>query len=204
MASRRRRSASTVFSTSDLLLGDVDRDADQMRRDFARLLDQLAARAQPDPVAVGMAHAEGVVDRGGLGFGELCGKLIEMQVVRMDQRIDLAEAQELVLRFEAEDREHRMRPEDAATPELPVPQPATAAIERGVDAGAHGFVDEVGFARARGLPVKGKAEDQHDEAGGGGQRDGQRRVGPPGRQRIRAPVQTVTWPCPELSQCTVA
>ena len=80
-----------------LLLGDVDGDADQVRGDFARLLDQLAARAQPDPVAVGVAHAEGVVDRRGLGFGELGGELIEVQVVGMDQRIDLAEAQELVL-----------------------------------------------------------------------------------------------------------
>ena len=171
-----------------LLLGDVDGDADQVRRDFARLLHQLAARAQPHPVAVGVTHAEGVVDRRGPGFGELCGKLIEMQVLRMHQRIDLAEAQELVLRLEPEDREHRMRPEDAAAPELPVPQPAAAAVERGVDAGAHGLVDDVGLARARRLPVEGEAEDQHDEAGGGRQRDGERRVGAPGRQRIGAPV----------------
>jgi hypothetical protein len=59
-------------------------------------------------VAGGVAHPEGVIDIRGLGFGELCGELIEMQVVRMDQRVDLAEAQELVLRFEPEDREHRM------------------------------------------------------------------------------------------------
>ncbi len=45
-----------------LLLGDVDRDADQMRARLARLAHQLAARAQPDPVAVGVAHAEGVID----------------------------------------------------------------------------------------------------------------------------------------------
>ena len=104
-----------------LLLGDVDGDADQVRRGLARLLHQLAARAQPHPVAVGVAHAEGVVDRRGLGFGELCGKLIEMQVLRMDQRIDLAEAQQLVLRLEPQDREHRMRPEDAAARRAPSP-----------------------------------------------------------------------------------
>ena len=45
-----------------LLLGDVDRDADQMQAGLAGLAHQLAARAQPDPFAAGMAHAEVVVD----------------------------------------------------------------------------------------------------------------------------------------------
>ena len=80
-----------------------------------------------------------------------------------------------------------MRPEDAAAGDVPVPQAAAAAVERGVDAGAHGFVDHVGFARARRLPVEGKAEDQHHEAGGGGERHGQRGVGAPDwRARRRA------------------
>ena len=46
-----------------LLLGDVDGDPDQMRSAVAGLLDQLAAGAQPYPVAVGVAHPEGVVDQ---------------------------------------------------------------------------------------------------------------------------------------------
>ena len=46
-----------------LLLGDVDGDADQMQAGLARLAHQFAAGAQPDPVAVGVAHAEGMVDR---------------------------------------------------------------------------------------------------------------------------------------------
>ena len=79
-----------------------------------------------------------------------------------------------------------MRPEDAAAREVPVPQAAAAAVERGVDAAAHRVVDQVGFARARRLPVEGEAEDQHDEAGGGGERDGQRGVGAPGRERVAA------------------
>ena len=81
-----------------------------------------------------------------------------------------------------------MRPEDAAAREVPVPQPAAAAIERRVDAAAHGVVDVVGLARARRLPVECEAEDQHHEAGGGRERDGERGVGAPRRQRLRAPV----------------
>ena len=69
-----------------LLLGDVDGDADQVQARLAGLAHQLAARAQPDPVAVGVAHAEVVVDGVGLGVGELGGELVELDVVGMDQR----------------------------------------------------------------------------------------------------------------------
>ena len=89
-----------------------------------------------------------------------------------------------VARLQSQDREHGVRPEHAAAREVPVPQSAAAAVERGIDARAHGLVDRVGFARARRLPVEGEAQDEHDEAGGGRERDGQRRVGDPGRQRI--------------------
>ncbi len=82
-----------------------------------------------------------------------------------------------------------MRPEHAPAREVPVPQPAAAAVERGVDARAHGLVDHVGLARARRLPVEGEAEDQHDEAGGGGERHRQRGVGAPGGERLGAPLQ---------------
>ena len=151
-----------------LLLGDVDGDADQVQARLAGLVHQLAARAQPHPVAVGMPHAEGAVDGAGPGVGELRGELVELHVVRVHQRADLAEGQQVVLRLEPEDGEHGMRPEDAAAREVPVPQAAAAAVERGVDAAAHRVVDEVGFARAHRLPVEGKAEDQQHEAGGGG------------------------------------
>ena len=169
-----------------LLLGDVDRDADQVRAAVAGLVHQLAARAQPHPVAAGMAHAEVVVDRVGLGVGQLARELVEMDVLRVHELVDLAEAQQLVARLEPQDREHGMRPEDAAAGEVPVPQAATAAVERGVDALAHRLVDHVGLARARRLPVEGEAEDQHHEPGGGRERDGQRRVGEPGGERVAA------------------
>ncbi len=84
-----------------LLLGDVDRDADQMQARLARLAHQLAARAQPHPVAVGVAHAEGVIDGGRLGIGEFGRELVEPQVVRMDQRADVAERQQVVLGLQA-------------------------------------------------------------------------------------------------------
>ena len=121
----------------------------------------------------------------GLGVGKLRRELIELQIVRMNEHADLAEGQQLFARLQSEDLEHRVRPENAAARKIPVPQAAPAAIERRVDARAHGVVDHVGFARPRCLPMERKSEDQQHEAGGGEQRDGERRVGPPGAQRTR-------------------
>ena len=104
----------------------------------------------------------------------------------MDVFVDFAERHQFVARVETENCEHRMRPEDASAREVPVPQSAASAIERGIDAAADGVIDEVGLARACRLPVEGEAEDQQHEAGGGGQCDGQRGVGAPGRERIAA------------------
>ncbi len=166
-----------------LLLGDVDGDADQMQAGLARLAHQLAARAQPDPMTVGVAHAEGVVDEGQFGIDQLGGELIKLHVIRMHQGAHVAEGEQIVLALQAEDFEHRLRPEDAAACEVPIPQAAAATVERGVDAAADGFVDDVRFARARGLPVERKAEDQHHKAGGGGERDGERGERAPGGER---------------------
>src|SRR6185437_5080078 len=63
--------------------------------------------------------------------------------------------------------------------QVPVPQSAAAAVERGVDPAAHRVVDEIAFACPGRLPVEGEAEDQYDKTGGGGQRHGQRRVRSP-------------------------
>ncbi len=172
-----------------LLLGDVDRDADQVHARVAGLPHQLAAGAQPDPFAAGVQHAELVVDRLGLGVGELGCDLVEPDVVGMHQAAHFAERHQVVARRDPQNREHRMRPEDAAAGEVPVPQPAAAAIERRVDAASHRVVDRVGLACARGLPVKREAQDQQHEAGGRGQRDGQRGVGAPWRERIAAQLQ---------------
>jgi hypothetical protein len=124
-----------------------------------------------------VAHAKIVIDRPGLAVCELGCDLIELDVLGMDERVDLAEGQEFVARIEPEDREHGMRPEDTPACKVPVPQAAAAAIEGGVDAPAHHVVDHVGFARTRRLPVKRKAEDQHHEPGRRRQRHGERGVG---------------------------
>ena len=166
-----------------LLLGDVDGDADEMRPRFARLAYQFAARAQPDPMAVGVAHAEGVVDKGQFGVDEFGREFVKLHVVRMHQSADVAEGEQVVLALQSEDFEHRLRPEDAAAGEVPIPQAAAATVERGIDAAADGFVDDVRLARARGLPVERKAEDQHNKAGGSGQRDGERGERAPGGKR---------------------
>ena len=169
-----------------LLLGDVDRDADQMQARLARLVHQLATGAQPHPVAVGVAHAESVIDGGGVGFGEFGGEIVEQQVVGVGQRAHVVERQQVVFGLQPENVEHRLRPVDAPAPEVPIPQAAAAAVERGIDAAADRLIDHVCFARARRLPVEGKAEDEHDEPGGGGQRDGQRGERTPAGERRAA------------------
>ena len=157
------------FLDQVFLFGNVDGDADQMQTGLAGLAHQLAARAQPYPVAGGVTHAEGVIDRGRCRIGELSRELVEPYVVRMHQRIDIAERQQIVLSVEAEDFEHRLGPEDAAAGEVPVPQPAAATVERGIDAAADRFIDQVRFPRPCRLPMKGEAENEHDKAGGGRQ-----------------------------------
>ena len=189
MASRRRMSAAAVRSTSVFCSVISTADADQMHAGLAGLLHQLAAHPQPDPFAAGVVHAEVVVDGAGLGVGELGRDLVELDVVGMHELADLAEGHQIVAGRKSQDREHRMRPENPAAREVPVPEAAASAVQRGVDAAAHGVVDRVGFARARGLPVKGKAQDQQHEAGGGRERDGQRGVGAPGRERIAAQLE---------------
>src|SRR5262249_17328812 len=140
-----------------LLLGDIDRNADKMRP-ATRLLDQLAACAQPYPIAFGVAHAKGMIDERCSGVGKLNREVIELNILRMDEGIHFAKAQQTVARGQTENCEHGMRPEDAPACEVPVPQPAATAIERGIDARTHGFIDYVRFACARSLPMKRKAE----------------------------------------------
>ena len=168
------------------LLGDVDGDADQMQGRFAVLARQFAARPQPQPAAVGVAHAKGMIDRLHFGVGKLRRQFVKIDVVLVDQCIDLAEGEEIVLLRQAENVVHRMRPEHAAARQIPIPQPAAAAIERGVDAAAHGVVDQIGLARARRLPMEGEAQDEHHEAGRRRERDRQRGGRAPVGQRVVA------------------
>ena len=166
-----------------LLLGDVDGDADQVQPRFAVLPRQFAARPQPQPAPVGVAHAEGMVDRLHVAARKLPGKIVEVDVAFMHQRVDFAEIEQFVFRRQAENVEHRARPEHPPAREVPVPQSAAAAVERGIDAAAHGVVNDVGLAGARRLPVKGEAEDQHHEAGGSRQRHRQRGARAPAGKR---------------------
>ena len=162
-----------------LLLGDVDGNADQMQPGIARGVTELAADAQPDPVTIGVPHPEGLVDLADLGGDQLVGDLEQVDVIGIHQRVDLAEGQQVAAGVEAQHREHRLRPEDAAARQVPIPQSTAAAVERGIDPAAHRVIDEVAFAGAGRLPVECETQDQHHEAGGSGQRDGQRGVGPP-------------------------
>ena len=63
------------------LLGDVDGDADQL--DLRRFrVDHLGAGAHPDPLAVGVAHAEDLVDLVDLARHDPVGELEQVAVVR--------------------------------------------------------------------------------------------------------------------------
>ena len=67
-----------------LLLGNVDCNSNEMRTAVAGLLDQLATRAHPDPVTVGVPHPKRVVDERCLGLRELACQLVEVDVLGMD------------------------------------------------------------------------------------------------------------------------
>ena len=68
-----------------LLFGGVDGDADEMHAVAVGGPEDLAAHAQPDPVAMGMAHAEGAIDRRRLAVGDERGNLVELDVVGMNE-----------------------------------------------------------------------------------------------------------------------
>ena len=146
---------------------------------LAGIAHKFAARAQPDPGSARMAHAEHAIDAGIAGIGKLRGELVKLDVVRMNQPADFAEAQELVVRRQPENVEHRLRPEHAPAGEVPVPESAPAAVERGVDAAAHGVLDAGGFAHQPRLPQECETEHEHHKAGSREQCDGESRVGAP-------------------------
>ena len=201
MASRSRMSAATVFSTR--FFCSVMSTAMPIRcrpgSPGWRTNSQRARSQTQWPSAWRMRKAWSMALA--RGVGQLGGELVKPHVVGMHQRADVAEGQQVVLGLEPENVEHRLRPENAAARQVPVPQAAAAAVERGVDAAAHGLVDHVGFARARRLPVEGEAEDQHDEAGGGRERDGERGERAPGRERGAARLHDRDLAERRLSAC---
>ena len=183
-----------------LLFSRVDYNADEVQAGIALLANKFATGAQPQPIAVGVAHAKGVIERLCPGIGECGGDVVEIDIVGVHQHVDFAEGQQVVLRLDAQNVEHGMRPEHAPARQVPIPQPAAAAIERGVDAAAHRIVNDVGFARTRRLPVEGEAEDENNEAGRGRQRHRQRSGGSPCRQRVAPWLHDGNKPC-RILQC---
>ena len=67
---------------------------------------ELAAHPQPDPVAAGVLHAEGLVDVVELAVDHLVGDCEQVDVVGFHQRVDFAEGEEVVAGVEAKHREH--------------------------------------------------------------------------------------------------
>ena len=160
------------------LLGHVDGDADEVRL-AAVAVDQLGAGAEPDPAAVGMAHAEHAVDGRLALVVEGLGKRHQVAVVGMDEAGDLAEAEQVVALVLADDLEHRARPEHAAPCKVPVPQAAAAAHQRRLEALVGLGVDRVGLDGAARLGEVAVEDDEQDGAGADEDGDVERDVGPP-------------------------
>ena len=146
-----------------LLFGDVDGDADEMGGRSRPLADEFGARAQPHPFAADVLHAERVIDRVGFRCGQHLGDGGEIAILRMHQRIDVAEGEEIAGRGQSEDLIHRIRPVDPPARQVPVPKPASAAAERGVDALAHALAGSVSVPRAGRLPEIGDGESDEDD-----------------------------------------
>src|SRR6185312_16759488 len=130
----------------------------QMQPDVAGALAQLTTHPEPDPVTVGVLHAEGLVDMVDLTGNELVGDREQVDIIGLHQRIDFTESQEIVAAVQAQHGEHRLRPENPAAGEVPVPQAAAPAVERGIAPATDGDVDKVASEGPRRLPVKGETE----------------------------------------------
>src|SRR6185312_6388522 len=98
-------------------------------------------------MAVGVPHAEGMIDGGRGGFGDLSGEIVEPQILRMCEGGDVAERQQVVFSLQSEYLEHRLRPENTSARQVPVPQAAAAAVERGIDAATDRLINQVRFPR---------------------------------------------------------
>ena len=161
-----------------------------MARGVVRVVHEFGAGAQPHPFAGRAADAEFVIEQRGLGGGELFGERVEILVVGMDHRIDFAERQELVLALVAEKLIHGIRPVEPTASDIPVPQSATAAVQRGIDPVADLLADFVRRAGAVRLHhIRNADPEQHDDRGGEQRHmaDGAR---PPAGQHARAGAAT--------------
>ncbi len=164
------------------LFGDVDGDADQL--DLRRFrVDHLGAGAHPHPLAVGVPHAEHLVDMVDLARDDPVGQLEQVAVVGMDDLVDLAERQHRVAGLVAQHVVHRARPVHLAAHHVPVPQAAAAAHQRHVDALVRFEVDAVGGLRARRLAEIGVEDDDQHAGRQHEQRDVERDGLAPARRR---------------------
>ncbi len=151
------------------LLGDVDGDADEVLRAGAAVDHQFGAGLEPEPRAIGAAHAELLVEMGGLAAADRIGQRIEIGVLGIDEAGDLAERHVVAGAIVAEHRIHRVGPVDPAAREVPVPKAAMASVQRGVDALAHAVAVVVGGAGASRLHQEGERDRAEHDRGGGEQ-----------------------------------
>ncbi|GJE68921.1 hypothetical protein CHKEEEPN_0444 [Methylorubrum podarium] len=159
------------------LLGDVHGDADEVAAAVGRILHDLGAGAQPDPLARRVADAELVID-GGVARREVAGEAVEIAVLGMQQGVHVAEGEKVLLRGVAEQGVHRIGPEDRAAGDVPVPEAAAPAAQGRVEALLDQFADLVRRLRPLRLEDVGRGHPRQHEADGG---EGDRVVteGPP-------------------------
>ena len=82
-----------VEPVGELLGGDVDDDADEMRRFLFGRMRKLGTGPEPHPVAVDMAHAEFMVEDRLLAGEKGFNHFFELRVFRMDAVGNVAEIQ---------------------------------------------------------------------------------------------------------------
>ncbi len=166
-----------------MLLGDVHGDADHMHAAGIGA-DDLGAGAHPDIMALGVAHAEDLVDLLGLAAANGAGERKQVAIVGMHQPCGIGKGHDLARRREAEHFVHRTRPEQLAVGEVEVPQAAAPARQRRLDAHIAFEEDVVGLAGALHLLEIGVKNDAEDQRNAGEQRDVERHlIAPEGEAR---------------------
>jgi hypothetical protein len=151
-----------------VLFGHIHGDADDARAVIGA--DDLGAGAQPDIMALGMAHAENLIDLAQVAAADGSGKLIEIAVFGMHHAGGVGEGKRCGLRRQPENFVERTGPEHAPAGKIEIPQPAAAARQRGFDPQVGFGEDIVGVAGALHLHVIGIEHDQQDRGDAGKQR----------------------------------
>ena len=146
--------------------------------------DQLGPLAQPNPFAVAIAHAQLEIDRRQVRLQRAGGDRRQRLVVGMAHRLQFGERQSAGARRQAEHLEHRFRPGDAPLREVPIPQAASAAIEREIDMAAHRRLGAGARLRPSRLQSEGAGRADQGERGGAEQQDHDQRRTPPRPQQF--------------------